>query len=91
MNRAVVAPRLAQVRAGTRSLAALGQLTGFPKQKSPPRPEPGGQKGGPLLLLVDSIRALASLGLEGFDGVPGLFHGAGHEAPDGVGLMPTSA
>jgi hypothetical protein len=45
MNRTVVAPRLAQVRAGTRSLAALGQPTGFPKQKSPPRPEPGRAEG----------------------------------------------
>jgi len=58
MNRAAVAPRSTQVRAGTKSLAALGQPTGFPKQKSPPRPEPGGQKGAHVLLLVEPIRAL---------------------------------
>src|ERR1017187_3610585 len=38
------------------------------------------------MLLRQSIAALTSFGLEGFDGEAGLFHRAGHEPADGVTL-----
>jgi hypothetical protein len=37
--------------------------------------------------LVDAVGPLATLGLEGFDVVPGLLHRAGHEAAHGM-LLP---
>src|ERR1019366_4978250 len=40
------------------------------------------------MLRVDPIGALPFVGFEGLDLVPGLLHGAGHEAADGV-LLPT--
>ncbi len=43
------------------------------------------------MLLVNPVGAIALVGLEGLDGVPGLLHRAGHEPADGVGLMPMSA
>src|ERR1017187_4316797 len=60
-----------------------------PKQKSPPRPVPGGRKGGRPMLL-DAVSTLASLGLEGLHGVPGLFHRASHEPAHRV-LLPSHA
>jgi hypothetical protein len=38
------------------------------------------------MLRVDAIGALATLGLEGLDGVTGLLHRASHEAADRVAL-----
>ena len=38
------------------------------------------------MLLIDSVRAVAFVGLEGLDGVPRLFHRAGHEPADRVSL-----
>ena len=38
------------------------------------------------MLGIDAVGPLAAPGLERFDRVPGLFHRAGHEAADGVGL-----
>jgi len=38
------------------------------------------------MLLVDPVGALAPVGFEGLDGVPGLLHRAGHEASNGVSL-----
>ena len=56
----------------------LGAPTVAEKQKSPPRPEPGGRNGGRMMLLIDSICPLPAFGLEGFDRVPGLLHRASH-------------
>src|ERR1017187_2816283 len=60
-----------------------------PKQKSPPRRVPGGRKGG-RPMLFDAVSTLASLGLEGLHGVPGLFHRASHEPAHRV-LLPSHA
>jgi hypothetical protein len=56
-----------------RSVGALGRRhrpTVGEKQKSPPRPEPGGRRAGGLMLLgVNSIRSLPAFRLERLDGV----------------------
>jgi len=80
-------PTLAQERGAWQN----GPARRPPKQKSPPQPEPGGRNGGPVVLLNNPICPLASLGLEGFNSEPGLFHGAGDEAAHAMVLMPTSA
>src|SRR5882672_12034655 len=57
------------------------------KQKSPPRPEPGGRGRRRPMLLIDPVGALAFLGFEGLDGVPSLLHRASHKPADRV-LLP---
>src|ERR1017187_4703020 len=74
---------------GGRDLQLMRNSNRAPKQKSPPRRVPGGRKGGRPMLL-DAVSTLASLGLEGLHGVPGLFHRASHEPAHRV-LLPSHA
>src|ERR1700730_14963557 len=58
-----------------------------PEQKSPPRPEPGGQWRRKPVLAPDRVHPLAVVALGGFDLQAQLLaEGAGHEPADGVGL-----
>jgi hypothetical protein len=52
------------------------------QRKSPPRREPGGQEGSGAALRVNPVAALALVGFERLNGVPGLLHRAGHEPED---------
>jgi hypothetical protein len=54
-----------------------------PAAGSAGRPKGGGMR---LMLLIDPVSALPSLGLEALDGVTCLFHRAGHEPTDRVAL-----
>src|ERR1017187_5777706 len=58
------------------------------QRKKPAAVEAGRARRGRSMLRVDPIGSLAALRFEGFDGVSGLLHRAGHEPANGV-LLPT--
>ena len=91
-----VAPRLAHVCLCRDGLAYWGKtaVSGECEQRSRPAAErpaaavPGGPGRGHWMPRVDPVCAFAFVGFEGLDGIARLFHGAGHEAADGV-LLPS--
>jgi hypothetical protein len=80
-------PRACPCGTSQREKPATAGPGGTSQREKPATAGPGGQQGGWIGLTADSISTFPSPRLEGFDGVTGLFHGAGHEAAHGV-LLP---
>ena len=82
--------RTAHVARQFAHVRAEGRLRRHPwptKQKSPPRQCRAGRSGKNLTLLgIDAVSALASLGLEGFNLVAGIFQRPGHKAANRMRL-----